>query len=294
MSTKVLRSLIHEKFSLDLRLELELLSRRRDIGNREKQEELIQLLRKNDINDIVMLGSGTNRYAFKLSGFVVKFATDHDGKIDNLKEFKMAKRLYPYVIKVHEVSENGTILVCEYITPFDSFSEMMQHADEIRDILSQLSDSYLIGDVGLSEKNYSNWGVRIGTNTPVCLDFAYVYSVSGSLFTCGYYKSHSVLFPSKDYTKLYCSNPSCGKEYKFEDIRSKIGNDVHQHEIGDLSEEGYLMTSSNVLVELDPSRSNYLKSTKKDSDKEEKKEDIPEIDFVMSKSPMEYIKERTV
>ena len=105
MSTKVLRSLIHEKFSLDLRLELELLSRRRDIGNREKQEELIQLLRKNDINDIVMLGSGTNRYAFKLSGFVVKFATDHDGKIDNLKEFKMAKRLYPYVIKVHEVSQ---------------------------------------------------------------------------------------------------------------------------------------------------------------------------------------------
>lgn len=292
MSTKVLRSLIHERFNLDLRLELELLSRRRDIGNKEKQEELIQLLRKWHIDDIVMLGSGTNRYAFKLDGFVIKFATDHDGKIDNLKEFKMAKRLYPYVIKVHEVSENGTILVCEYITPFDSYVEMMQHADEIKEILSQLSDSYLIGDVGLSEKNYSNWGVRVGTNKPVCLDFAYVYSVSGSLFTCGYCKSHSVLLPSNDYTKLYCSNPACRKEYRFEDIRSKIGNDVHQHEIGDLSEEGYLMSASNVTVELDPSRSNYLKSGKKKVEVVEK-EEVPEINFVMDKTPMEYIKERT-
>ena len=73
MATKVLRSLIQEKIPFELRVELELLSRRRDIVNREKQDELIKLLRNYDIEDIVPLGPGTNRYAFKLDGFVVKF-----------------------------------------------------------------------------------------------------------------------------------------------------------------------------------------------------------------------------
>ncbi len=153
---KVLRSLIHERFPLDLRVDIEVLSRRRDITNAEKQEELILLLRKYELNDIVQLGSGTNRYALKLGGFVIKFATDSDGKIDNLKEFKMAKRLYPNVVKVYEVSENGTILVCEYIQPFSSYPEMMKYQDKIRTILTNMSAVYLIGDVGLTEKNYSN------------------------------------------------------------------------------------------------------------------------------------------
>ena len=129
---KVLRSLIHERFPLDLRFKIELLSRRRDIINKEKQEELIKLLREFDIKDIVQLGPGTNRYAFRLDGFVVKVATDHDGKIDNMKESKMAKRLFPYVTKTYEVSDNGTILVAEYIQPFASFAEMCKYADQIR------------------------------------------------------------------------------------------------------------------------------------------------------------------
>ena len=284
---KLLRSLIHEKFPFDLRVELELLSKRRDITNKDKQEELILLLRKWDIDDIVMLGSGTNRYAFKLDGFVVKFATDADGKIDNWKEFKMAKRLYPHVIKVHEVSDNGTILVCEYIQPFDSYMEMMQYAEEIRKILADLSSMYLIGDVGLSERNFSNWGLRTGTNDPVCLDFAYVYSVSSSLFLCSYCKSNSVLVPTKDYVRLYCSNKACGREYKFEEIRAKIGNDVHRHEIGILGDEGYVLTSSATKVILDPYRSNYMKVEKtveKPTEEEEK-----DFSFQMEQEPKNYI-----
>ena len=102
---KILRSFIHEHFSIDLRVKIELLSRRRDLVKKEeKQHELIQLLQNNDINNLVKLGSGTNRYAFRLDGFVVKVATDNDGKIDNMKEFKMAKRLYPYVSKTDRKS----------------------------------------------------------------------------------------------------------------------------------------------------------------------------------------------
>ena len=245
---KILRSLIHEMIPLDLRVQIELLSRRRDISNGEKQDELFKLLRQFEIKDIVQLGPGTNRYAFKLKGYVIKVATDHDGKIDNLKEFKMAKRLYPYVTKIYEVSENGTLLVAEYIQPFSSYAEMLTYADQIREILTKLSSVYLIGDVGVTSKNYANWGLRIGGNDPVCLDFAYVYEVSSELFLCRHCKNHAMLVPNRDFTELHCPAPGCGKKYLFEDIRARIGNDLHRHEIGDLTEEGYLLSSSNVEI----------------------------------------------
>ena len=46
---KILRSLIQEKFPLEVRLKIELLSRRRDLVNKEKQEELIKILQSNNI-----------------------------------------------------------------------------------------------------------------------------------------------------------------------------------------------------------------------------------------------------
>lgn len=269
---KKLRSLIQEVIPIDLRVEIDLLSRRRDISNAEKQEELFKLLRKYNINDITPLGCGTNRYAFKLNGFVIKVATDHDGVIDNKKEFKMAKRLFPHVIKIYEVSENGTLLVCEYIQPFQSYGEMMQHADQIRGILKELSSVYLIGDVGITRKNYANWGLRVGSDVPVCLDFAYVYEVKSELFICRYCKNNSMLLPNSDFTELYCPAPGCGRKYTFEDIRAKLGNDIHRHEIGDLAEEGYRLTESNVETELTLERSNYLVKKKNTVTIEEEKE----------------------
>ena len=287
LPSKPLRSLLHELCPFELRVKLELLSKRRDISNREKQEELFNLLREFDITELVVpLGPGTNRYAFKIKGFVVKFATDNDGKIDNFKEFKMGKRLFPYVTKIYEVSENGTMLVCEYIQPFVSYSEMLSHADRIREILTELSSVYLIGDVGITDKNFSNWGVRIGTTEPVCLDFAYVYEVKSELFVCQYCRTNSILIPNRDFTQLHCSNPSCGRKYLFEDIRRKIGNDVHAHEIGDLSEEGYRLESSNVMTELDENRSSYLRRKKKAKKNIPEEKSIPKPpSFVMDEAP---------
>ena len=275
---KTLRSLIHEVIPMDLRVGLELLSRRRDISNAEKQEELFKLLREYNITDITPLGSGTNRYAFKLNGFVIKTATDNDGKIDNLKEFKMAKRLYPHVIKIYEVSQNGTLQVCEYIQPFQSYAEMIMYESKIKAILTELSEVYLIGDVGISRKNYSNWGLRVGSNEPVCLDFAYVYEVNSELFLCTHCKNNSMLMHTHDFVELYCPAPGCGHKYTFEDIRAKLGNDLHRHEIGDLTEEGYLMSESNVQVELTMERSNYL--AKRKSVVEENNEIVTEEEYV--------------
>lgn len=293
---KKLRSLIHEKLPIELRVQIELLSRRRDLINEEKHQELIQLLQKFNIEGVVPLGPGTNRYAFKLNGFVIKVATDHDGKIDNLKEFKMAKRLYPRVTQIYEVSDNGTLLVAEYIQPFASYQEMCKYAERIREILSELSSVYLIGDVGITSKNYANWGLRIGSDDPVCLDFAYVYEVSSELFICRNCKSNSMLVPNSDFTELCCPNKGCGKRYQFEDIRSRIGNDIHRHEIGDLSDEGYALVESNKEIELDEKRSNYLarKKDKAKESKEELKQEPVYEPFVMEHSPRFYInKEET-
>ena len=284
---KILRSFLHEQLPLDLRVEIELLSRRRDIFNAEKQEELIKLLRKFNIPGIVPLGSGTNRYAFKLNGFVVKVATDNDGKIDNFKEFKMAKRLYPYVAKTYEVSENGTLLVAEYIEPFQSYGEMLAYADQIRDILKKLSSVYLIGDVGITKKNYANWGKRIGSDDPVCLDFAYVYDVKSELFLCKACKNNSMLIPNNDFTKLICPAVGCGKEYDFEEIRARLGNDIHAHEIGDLTKEGYLMYDSNQETELDCERSNYLAKPVEEVKMEKQDEEIIQDNFIFTNNKEE-------
>lgn len=282
---KVLRSMILETFPFDLRVKIELLSRKRGIENKDKQEELFKLLREANIDNITPLGSGTNRYAFKLNGFVVKVATDADGKIDNLKEMKMAKRLFPDVTKVYEVTQNGTLLVAEYIQPFQSFGEMQRYADQIQDILKKISQVYLIGDVGLDSKNYANWGLRVGSDSPVCLDFAYIYDAKSDLFICGECNTGSMLVPNSDYTMLVCPNPLCGHKYNFEDIRGRMSLDAHKQEIGDLSEEAYLLSESHVLTELTPNRSNYLKRkvVSQEIKHEEKEEEIEYDNFIFNK-----------
>ncbi len=285
---KNLRSLIHENIPFDLRVELDLLSRKRGMINEEKQEEIINLLRKYDVDNVTNLAPGTNRYAFKLNGFVIKVATDHDGKIDNLKEFKMSKRLYPKMSKTYEVSQNGLLVVAEYIPPFESYSEMLQYAAKIKKILSELSSVYLIGDVGISSKNFSNWGIRPGTDDPTCFDYAYVYDVTSDLFVCR--ECGSMLVPNEDFVALHCSNKLCGKIVEFETLRGRIGDDIHRHQIGDLSEEGYLMNRSNVITQLTEERSNYLikshQQSKKEENKKEKTEGVENLidtSFVMEK-----------
>ena len=260
---KELRSLINEFFPLELRVELELLSRKRDILNKEKQDELIKLLRKYQIKDISLLGSGTNRYAFKFHGYAIKFATDQDGRIDNLTEFKMAKYLYPHVIKIHEISKNGTLLVTEYIQPFDSFGEMQMHRDQIVKILQDLSSQYLIGDVGISSKNFRNWGKRLNSNAPVCLDFAYVYDVKSKLFVCSNCNQNSMLRSDETFTRLVCPNKDCRSVFLFEDIRRKISNKEHYDNIKNIEEDGYYMETSSKVFTLNPDKSIYLKELNK-------------------------------
>jgi len=256
-----------------------MLGRSRNLQNDTQQTKLFELFRKYNI-DATPLGMGTNRYGFKLKSYAIKFATNEDGRIDNFKEFKMSKVLQPYVIKIHEVSENGSLLVGEYIQPFESYEEMLRYESSIRKILAELSSLYLLGDVGISKINFGNWGLRPGTTQPVCLDFAYIYNVSSELFLCpeSSCRGRVMLVPTPDYAKLRC--PHCGKEKTFELIRIKIGKEQHLKEIGDLTTEGYLLSNSNSLAVLDIQRSPYLQiqGKKRKKEKDEKETTVEEVD----------------
>ena len=64
------------------------------------------------------------------------------------------------------------------------------------------------------------------------------------------------MVPDDDFFALYCNR--CKRKYTFQDIRARLGNDLHSLEIGDLTQEGYEMTESESIRELDLERSNYL------------------------------------
>lgn len=182
------------------------------------------------------LGSGTNRVGILIDGYVFKFALDKDGMIDNRREFLYTKVLQPGAIKIYECIPNGLIAVSEYVTG----SEASDFANEenrakMRKILSDISDRFLIGDVGFSSKNFGNWGKR--TDGSICmLDFAYIYSISYRTFVCRC-DDRTLMRYDRDFVNLYC--PRCGRKYTFGDIRKRISKALQEEEIGDIRRLGY-------------------------------------------------------
>ena len=103
----------------------------------------------------VELGSGTNRLALQLGGYVYKFALDSYGVRDNWNEFNMSPELQPFVTKTYET--NGYIAIAEYAKLITK-QEFFDSEENIRSILEVLSENYLFCDMGIISKNYLNYG----------------------------------------------------------------------------------------------------------------------------------------
>ena len=193
------------------------------------------------------LGTGTNRLAVMIDEYAVKIALDADGKIDNKREFKYSKALQPYVVKAYEIDRvNGLILVTEYVKCFEeSDFRSITRQSEMREILSDLSQNFLIGDVGITTKNFSNWGIRTDDNSICMLDFAYVYAISYQIFKCS---CGALLKYDNDYVNLVCER--CRKKYTFGAIRKKISKKQQAEEIGDITKIGYILNKPEQIVEL--------------------------------------------
>jgi DNA-directed RNA polymerase subunit RPC12/RpoP len=76
----------------------------------------------------------------------------------------------------------------------------------------------LLGDVGLTNVNYANWGLS-ADGKPVCIDYAYIFPVSMDLFkcvSCGR-KTMAINSSFTEYTCTYCKHV-----YQDRELRSKI------------------------------------------------------------------------
>ena len=256
-SKKTFRSLIKKYFPVELLIKIDILTETYDVDNNTKTKDIINLLNEYNV-PFSPLGNGTNRYGILIDGYAVKIALDRMGKIDNKREFKYTKKLYPSVVKVYECLETGLIAVTEYITIF-SLDDFYDRQSEMRDILEEISRSYLIGDIGISTNNYVNWGTRNDGSIAI-LDFAYIYALSYKGFQCTC-EDEGMLEFDKDYVYLIC--PFCKKKWEFKDIRRRITKQDEINEIGDIMELGYILKSEEEVHEVDPTKSPVKQKKKK-------------------------------
>lgn len=236
------RSLILQYFSPDLYVELRRVTMNPDINNNEKGTVIKELLTKFNV-PYTSLGSGTNRMAVLIDGYAVKIALDADGMIDNRREFLYTEDLQPYVVKVYECTPKGLIAISEYVSIF-TLDDFHTYQNEMSDILSDISEQFLIGDVGITGKNYVNWGIR-DDGTICILDFAYIYAVEYKLFVCSC-DDDTMLQYDKDFVNMKC--PRCGRKYTFGEIRKKVTKALQEMEIGDIRRLGYNLTEAEQLV----------------------------------------------
>lgn len=260
---KVFRSLIKKYFPVDLLIKLDQITTMHGVDNNSKTDDITALLKEYNV-PYSSLGNGTNRYGILIDGYAVKIALDRMGKIDNQREFKYAKKLYPSVVKVYECLQTGLIAVFEYVTIF-SLDDFYDNANEMREILKEISQNFLIGDIGVSTDNYVNWGTRSDGSITI-LDFAYIYSLSYKGFRCTC-EDEGILEFDNDFNFLKC--PFCKRKFSFSDIRKRITKQDEIDEIGNIMEIGYILHSDEEILVIDPE-----KSPSKDKKKKEKKKKL--------------------
>lgn len=245
------RSLIKKYFTDEIFLDIRSITMISNADNNIRGNMIKELLTEKGI-PFSPLGSGTNRLGILIDGYAVKIALDKDGMIDNQREFLYAKQLYPYAVKVYECTNGGDIAVFEYV---EIFTKIDIHTDEyvskMEEMLSEITENYFVGDVGIAEKNYVNWGKRQDAEGSICmLDFAYIYNVKYKLMTCTKCGPEAVLKYDKKFVDLVC--PYCGSKYTFGNIRRNITREEQKNEIGDIREHGYNLTEAEQEMELVP------------------------------------------
>lgn len=266
------RSIILQYFTPEILVKIQLITKTAGASNNDKGQMIKELLTENNV-PFSSLGSGTNRLGLLIDGYAVKIALDEDGMIDNRREFKYTEVLQPYVVKVYEISPLGLVAVTEYVTIF-TYDDFRRYADDMRSILKDISTHFLMGDVGITGKNYVNWGYR-DDGTVCILDFAYIYSVQYKLFTCSC-SDDALLVYDDDFVKLIC--PRCGRKYTFGAIRKRFTKAQQENEIGDTDLQGYIIKKPEEVVPLIQSFEpvNGLKQNKKKKELSETKRLIRE------------------
>lgn len=266
MEKRIIRSIIKKYFTPEILVDLYLVTLRSDISNNGKVDEIYNILRRENI-PFNQLGAGTNRCAVQIDGYAVKIALDRDGQIDNKREFLYTKALQPYVIRVYECSLDGMIMVCEYVQIFTE-RDFFENQTEMREILKIISEQYMIGDMGISGKNYINWGYKLDHSICI-LDFAYIYTIKYTQFTCTCGNGQNILMYDRDYNDLIC--PVCNKKWAFKTLRKRITKKDQENEIGDIRKIGYVVNKPVNEVIANPAFDPVIVEPKNEEEEERKR-----------------------
>lgn len=182
--------------------------------------------------DYRRIGEGTNRFVCLLDNHVIKVAYNYLAYIDNMNELAMAKKFPEELAQAYET--NGLILVSEYVTVMDK-EDFLESQMNIQLILTKLQNEvsilgkdkanyYILGDMGVSNKNYGNWGRRINGDI-VVLDYGYLYEMPFNTWkeiakcpVCG-----ASLEYTDDYTELHCIGDQCTCKVKYTSLRNNLG-----------------------------------------------------------------------
>lgn len=213
-------------------------------SNNKKMIVLCKLLNKYGI-DYEILGGATNRIALQIEGYAVKFAMDEMGYIDNLMEYSLSSELQPYVTKSYET--NGYVQIQETVEVMTK--ELWKvYRNEISKVLDILCIDYLLGDVGLIDRNRTNWGMRDGK--PVVLDYAYCHRATEKLFVCE--KCGAPLNYNSTYDKLMCSDrSSCLAIYNYNERKQAQGVQVDLDMIKDVKKYSIRIAGEDVSMEIE-------------------------------------------
>lgn len=202
---------------LDLKVSLGEVSYQKGMMASSRRRRCLEVLDKTGI-EYREVGTGTNRFIIKYDGYVIKIALDREGIADNKQEWVMSGLTQPGSAPAHEVTKGGHLLVASYAPAFASWQDMCipKYRSEIKKILKDWSTKFLLGDVGLSPKNYANWGLLDGR--PVCIDYAYLFPSTINLFKC--YCGSTNVYPDSEYVSYKCID--CGREFEDREIRARI------------------------------------------------------------------------
>lgn len=234
---------------LDMKCEIGEIPLQKGMRPTSRKEKVIEILNKYNI-DYVEIGTGTNRFIIKYDKFAVKIALDREGIADNKQEYAICEALMPNVAYAHEISEGGHLLVASYCPAFTTHNEMWSHNAKIRQILTEWSKRYLLGDVGITSYNYANWGLT-PDGRPVCIDYAYIFPASLDLFKCICGNKSMTL--DGNFSEYKCTK--CGHKYQDRELRAKISNDERSRLFSGVS--GVRMTGEFENHAVDPKYIKY-------------------------------------
>ena len=176
-------------------------------------------------------GCGTNRIVYKYlenSSIVLKIALDRVGMQDNPAEYNNQFLLQPFVTKVFQVSQCGTVALAERVQPITSHEEFKALGEDIYDLLVNcIIGKYVLEDIGT--RSFMNYGFRNGFG-PVLLDYTYVYKLDGAKLQCMVRNTITNQFCNGEidydegFNNLVCTK--CGKAYLGKELEEKINDNL--------------------------------------------------------------------